>query len=405
MGYKTELQGNNVDLQSVLDAVNALPEAITPETPVISVSSSGLVTAEANDLSATKQLTNADDSNFVPENIKSGVSIFGVTGTASGGFPNGTEWTQSNITSGTFRSIFAANGVIVAAGYNGMYYSIDGKIWTPSNITSGAFQHVYYANNIWVASNFGELGLYYSTDGKTWTQSNVTTYNFQKAIYGNGIWVAACDSSNKGLYYSTDGKTWTQSSTAGYFNGIYYADGMWLANCYSGYGTAVEGLHYSTNGKTWTACNTSSYHTIHKANGLWVASGSGIVYSTDGKTWTQSNVTSNSNTGLWYANGIWVCSGTTANRGFMYSTDGKTWTQSNITGVYSTCFYNTCGIWVASTYFGSTRGLYYSTDGMTWIDSNVKDSTNSYWVVCNYNGIWLAGGNNGLYYSVTWEPS
>ena len=42
------------------------------------------------------------DADLLSKNIKSGVNIFGVSGTLKGGFPDGTEWTQSNIASGTF---------------------------------------------------------------------------------------------------------------------------------------------------------------------------------------------------------------------------------------------------------------------------------------------------------------
>ena len=107
--------------------VNAMPTA-TQATPSISVSSSGLITASATQSagyvsagtkSGTKQLTTqaaqtitpstssqtavakdvyttgavtvAGDSNLVPENIAEGVSIFGVTGTHSGGSGGGVE--------------------------------------------------------------------------------------------------------------------------------------------------------------------------------------------------------------------------------------------------------------------------------------------------------------------------
>ena len=50
------------------------------EAPVISVSSSGLITATAGDEKTTKQLSSSDDTDFVAGNIKSGVSIFGKTG-------------------------------------------------------------------------------------------------------------------------------------------------------------------------------------------------------------------------------------------------------------------------------------------------------------------------------------
>lgn len=96
------------------------------EAPVISVSSSGLITATAGDQSATQQLptqaartitpststqtavasgryttgnvTVAGSANLVPSNIKSGVNIFGVTGTYAGGTP--TETVNGSITAG-----------------------------------------------------------------------------------------------------------------------------------------------------------------------------------------------------------------------------------------------------------------------------------------------------------------
>lgn len=88
-------------------------EEMQQATPSISVSSAGLITATAGDKSATKQLatqaggtrtpgtsdttivyagqyatgniTMKGDANLIPVNIKSGVSIFGVSGTASSG--------------------------------------------------------------------------------------------------------------------------------------------------------------------------------------------------------------------------------------------------------------------------------------------------------------------------------
>lgn len=53
----------------------------------LNVSASGLVTATAGAKTATHQLSSADDPNFISDNIASGVSVFGLTGTASGGIP------------------------------------------------------------------------------------------------------------------------------------------------------------------------------------------------------------------------------------------------------------------------------------------------------------------------------
>lgn len=110
MSYNKTLQSNNTDLQAILNTINALPEtSATQVTPEISVDASGLITATAGSKSATYQLafqaaktitpssvnqiavssgyytggdiTVAGDENLMAENIKSGVSVFGVSGT------------------------------------------------------------------------------------------------------------------------------------------------------------------------------------------------------------------------------------------------------------------------------------------------------------------------------------
>jgi hypothetical protein len=197
-----------------------------------------------------------------------------------GGFPNGTEWTQSNITSGYFRTVYNANGIWVAGGEDneGLYYSEDGKVWTQSNRTSGYFHTVYNANGIWVVgSYYGSKGLYYSEDGKTWTKSNITSGNCSSAYNANGIWVVG--RSEMGLYYSEDGKVWTQSNiTSGSSHAVYNANGIWVA------GRDGTGLYYSEDGKVWTQSNITSgdFATVYNANGIWVVgSGSdrGLYYS------------------------------------------------------------------------------------------------------------------------------
>ena len=143
----------------------------------------------------------------------------------------GMTWTQSNITSGDFNSVYYGNNIWVAGSGDGLWHSTDGKTWTQSNVTNGSVKSVYYSNGIWVSGSGN--GLYYSTDGKTWTQSNIASDSFHSVYsvyYGNGTWVAG---SNSGLYYSTDGKNWTQSNiTSGYFYSVYYANGIWGAGLY-----------------------------------------------------------------------------------------------------------------------------------------------------------------------------
>ena len=81
------------------------------------------------------------------------------SGSGGSGFPNGTEWTQSNITSGTVYNLYNSNGIWVAGSNNGLYYSTDGKTWTQSNITGSSILIVHNANGIWVAGSRSGFGV------------------------------------------------------------------------------------------------------------------------------------------------------------------------------------------------------------------------------------------------------
>ena len=233
----------------------------------------------------------------------------------------GRFWTQSNTTSGNFSFATYANGIWVAGGTDGLYYSQDGITWTQSIIDRGYFNFVTYANDIWVTSNNKSGSVYYSQDGIAWTQSNLTTsgsINF--ATYANGIWVTGSYNKNSGLYYSQDGITWTQSNTtSGNFRFATYANGIWVVGDY-------EGLYYSQDGISWTQSNlttSGNFRFATYANGIWVTGSnntdSGLYYSQDGITWTQSNTTSGNFSFATYANGIWVTS--TGQRDSVYYSD------------------------------------------------------------------------------------
>lgn len=348
------------------------------------------------------------------------------------GFPNGTEWTQSNIISGDFGSVYEANGLWVACSTDnhGLYYSTNGKEWNQSNITSGRFYAVYYANSFWVATS--NAGVYYSFNTFEWTQTDITSGNFPILCYTKGYFIVGGDNglfisplpmaqwgkimdkpiyslchvdgtlvvaSSAGLYYSTDVFTWTQSNiTSSNFDSVYNVNSVWFAT-----GSSV-GLYYSYDGMTWTQSNITTGHFYSICGVGYGLVGGGfrmpLYYSTDGgANWTESNInmTDLEIYSICYAKGILVAAGT---YGLYYSYNGVEWVQSNvISGAFSNLCYKN-GIWLAGSEMNN--GIFYSTDGMTWIQSNL--ATNGFFTISNANGVWVAAGENGLYYSVAWEP-
>ena len=105
-----------------------------------------------------------------------------------------------------------------------------------------------------------------------------------------------------------------------------------------------------------------------------------------------------------YANGLWVAA--SAQDGLYYSSDGKSWTKGN--NVYAdatfSCIYYANGVWVAfSDVQGYKNSLVYSIDGKNWTKTPLTNY--SLTSVYNANGIWVAVGDDGILYSVTWEPA
>ena len=171
----SKLTQNITDLQSVLDKVNALPEAVEQVAPSISVNTSGLITATAGTKSSTHQLAFqpaktitpttasqiavssgyytggnvmvAGDSNLVAGNIKSGVSIFGVNGNYEG---SGNTSIEDGLITGTL-SVYSNDRVTTVGSY--AFYGCV-KITTVSfpAVTSIGSSAFYYCSNLTTVS-------------------------------------------------------------------------------------------------------------------------------------------------------------------------------------------------------------------------------------------------------------
>ena len=348
----------------------------------------------------------------------------------------GSEWSQSNITTGSFTKCYTANNIWVAVG-NTIYYSENaGHTWTNAGVGDKYFNDVKYANGKWVA--LSNNGIYYSTDGKAWTKSNAPSFYTKECTYGNGIWVACGYSFDniKTLYYSVDGISWSVCNGTDDNDILYkciYADGIWIASGHSS-GFSAK-FYHSTDGINWTEHivneldNTinsictynnnnlisfglysleigtswthvegpSSIYEVKYANGLWVAAAyNGLWYSDDGINWTQSNITTYYLWYITYSGSRWFAG---TYHGLYYSYDGKTWHETNID--YEVCdnggnIIYANNMWVCATNVYDTRSIIYSTDGINWTACNIDDVS---YTVAYADGVFMAGFNEGVYTS------
>lgn len=238
---------------------------------------------------------------------------------------DGMHWKNADTPRSRY-SIKVCNNRWFAWNNSKMLYSDDGISWIES-MTEDIYD-VTYMDGIYVAS--GELGFYYSSDGAIWNKAEYSDHgdNDYELTYSNGVCVAVpysiIDETFNKIAYTTDGKTWASSNLAIAGNAI-NVNGMWFViNSY-----AKIDLYYSIDGKTWIKTNIPSYTTSYSTkaiayhNGIYVAVGNGIRYSEDGINWSVSNMGFNDsfNTIVCVDNMLIAV----GNYGIAYSIDGKVW--------------------------------------------------------------------------------
>lgn len=190
MSYKTELQSNNVDLQGILDKVNALPEMEeAPELPTLSNPAAAaqiLSGYEVLDQHGIKLTGIMEDNGAVSQALNAGGSY-----TIPAGYHNGSGKVTSNSlasqTSATAAAADIASGK--TAWVNGS--KVTGTL-VPASVVSGTIQTDTYDEITIPAlkgkNNFILAGAPLSGDGGAMGKADDTIYNI---MYINGTFVMA----------------------------------------------------------------------------------------------------------------------------------------------------------------------------------------------------------------------
>jgi hypothetical protein len=231
--------------------------------------------------------------------------------------------------------IFAGGGEAIACGINGNFvtvapnyssYSLDyGKTWSPAAFMNGGYTAVAYGNGSFVAVAYDNIVGYSTNDGQTWTEISVPGF-WYGIVYANGRFVAV--GYNVTGYSTNGGQSWTTVSLTGSWKGIAYDGTSRLV------AVSYDNLSsYSTDGgQTWSNPTSTvvsgTWRALTYGEGKFVAVGgvNTTAYSSDGG---QSWVTGYNGSGVSvkYRNGLFVA---VINNNSYYSSDGIYWSQSYI---------------------------------------------------------------------------
>lgn len=335
----------------------------------------------------------------IPEGVVSKVTSAGAVIWQKVNAALGMEWTQSNVTSGSFSAVAYGDGLWVAGGRVGIYYSVDGKEWTQSNMPSAQLLSVAYGGGMWVAHIYSDANysLCRSDDGKTWTLVDLDAPTKVKLAYGDGRWTCF-NSSWTSLFTSTDGETWENvdgPSTSTAIKTIAYGNGRWIV--------CADFVYLTEDFSEYVKLSETLPSDIFPSwiDDRWIGASSGTLWSSfDGENWA-------SVTASLYPMGfckfkdfyIALCS-----RGVYRSTDCTTWTAASdfpwSTGNGANCVYaigNGLMVVVSKyvTYASDHSGTIWSDDADRWhvVDDNQRS-------VCAFGGgVFVTDGGPGLCWS------
>jgi hypothetical protein len=301
----------------------------------------------------------ARDGDLLAGNIKSGVDLFGVTGTYT------TGWKLQTIVAGNIRLrdvdfVNSADGW--AVGEEGSFYHWDGTTWSLHTQISDYFGS--YAVDMvtdtdgWAAGPNGQI---YHWDGLSWSLHTTTAegaaiFDIEMVSSADG-WAVG----GEGKFHRWDGTAWSLEYTAESDSRIYAVD---MIDGSSGWAVGNDSGFYHWDGSSWSLHSTGPYKIAFY--------GVAMISETDG-----------------WAVGVW---------NYIYHWDGSTWTSYNdmLDDVHFTDvdFVSATDVWAVA-----SDGRIYHWNGYEWYLHHITEEAAEIEALCIINAteIWAVGFSGQIY--------